>query len=136
MKDTGKTLTQSEKLEALVKRAIEDGWKPVEKEFEWRVIDTYPAPFLSIMIAIVDTSAFDGNNVVEKKLTVNDIIFNHDFAKALFGEQDHDLFVIGTTGNGEHTTVNHPMPSCDYHLQHAVMAPNPIDYMYDEVFGK
>jgi hypothetical protein len=138
-------VTQSEKLEALVKRAIEDSWKPVEKEFEWRVIDTYPAPFLSIMIAIVDTSAFDTTNVIEKKLTVNDILFNHDFLKALFGDMPMHTFGIGRdtkSFDGEVTEYDWELEETftisnwQHQGQQAVIAPNPVDYMYDEVFGK
>lgn len=43
---------------------------------------------------------------------LNDIIFNHDFARALFGEDNYDR------------------------LMQAVISPNPIKYMYEAVFGE
>ncbi len=57
------------------------------------------------------------------------ILYNHDFARALFGEEERD-----------------DCPACGYdafycapiwqwHLSRAVVSDNPIDYIYEAVFG-
>lgn len=53
------------------------------------------------------------------------IIFNHDFAKALWGGE------IQVVPADPYTRVN-----WKYHLQQMVIADDPIDYAYEAVFGK
>lgn len=124
-------MTNKQTLEKSINLAIDGGWKPVEKEFEWRVIDTRPAPFLSCMVAIVDTSAFDGDNVIEKKFTVNDVIFNHEFCKALWGVEPEYIGERYFENGGISDTLR--LPKYLYHLQCMVIAKDPIAYLGDNI---
>lgn len=65
----------------------------------------------------------------DDRIGLYEIIYQHSFAKALWGESPHDLFIIGKEGNGNFTSVNHPMPSWAYYLQHMVTANDPIKYL-------
>ena len=78
-------------------------------------------------------------------LLVNDIIFDHDFAKALWGEELHidkslavlpiktdmALSVVHTEyGAGVDGDVDYKSnPAWQYHLQAMVIAPDPIQYL-------
>lgn len=112
-------MTNAQKLEALVRRAVENGWEPNDrvhtaddflkvKRSEWRYAGM--------------------------KQIIPWLIFNHDFARALFGETK-------PLENGEYPPevvlykgkpVWHPWSR---HLQQAVISEDPIDYMYQAVFG-
>lgn len=63
------------------------------------------------------------------------LLFNHDFARALFGEET--ILLPKTTyfldGRKDETDVW--MVAMDYRLQQAVISNDPIDYMYEAVFG-
>lgn len=55
----------------------------------------------------------------------NVIIFNHEFAKALFGKE---LVAL------KYPMCEHSKQAWVQHLQQAVIAEDPIDYMYEVVF--
>lgn len=111
-------MTNQEILEKAIQKAIDGGWRPVDKEFEWRVIDPLnTAPYLSVLFAVVDTSSFDGDNVASKKFTINEVIFNHDFARSLWS--DRPEFEVNLVD----------IPAWQYHLQMMVVEPNPIAYL-------
>lgn len=67
------------------------------------------------------------------------IIFNHDFAKSLWGEKDFEEVVgfqelyDGTDENGEamfdEDNVYRTLPKWQYHLQMMVVADDPIKYL-------
>src|SRR5882757_9495691 len=121
-------MTQAEKLEALVRRAVELGFKP--DSFSWIPEDEQ---------ALIDYW-FTADNYKA-------VIFNHDFARALFGEK----FVCARDGqevdqeeakdtswrvscdyeNGDYTFA---VEAFKYHLKKAVISKDPIDYMYEAVF--
>lgn len=108
-------MTQSKKLQALITRAIDGGWKNEEMySFDTRVGSGLFNP------GIGEYGGHEHENV---------LIFNHDFAKALFGEEEEGTeFIEGVYGEQSKRRWQ-------YHLQQAVIADNPIDYMYGVVFG-
>lgn len=125
-------MTQSEKLEALVQKAIDNGYlkdrSPVIKK-----IPGWP-------VTVIHMSNED--IPVERVM-----LYNHDFARALLGEK----FVCARDGNEVDQAEAADTPwrvSCDYesgdysfaveafefHLQQAVISDNPLDYIYSVVF--
>lgn len=88
-------MDMNEKLESLVQEAIENGWDS----------STLPS----------------GDYINSMDHHHEELIFNHDFAKALFGEGVSDF---------------NNTPMFEYQLMRAVVSPDPIDYMYDVIFNK
>lgn len=60
--------------------------------------------------------------------SVNDVIFNHDFAKALWGNNEDDRMTI----IGETDWRKWPLP-WQYHLQQIVIAEDPIKYLEENM---
>lgn len=106
-------MTDAQKLEALVRRAVENKWKD---DYIWEGRDIH---FLLDRTDEFETTygGFIG------------LIFNHDFARALFGE----LLVCPMTGY--HTCDGKCKPKFENELQQAVISEDPIDYMHKAVFG-
>jgi hypothetical protein len=69
------------------------------------------------------TKIYDNANI---EASENDIIFDHDFAKALWGDKEYRTDYSGTAGSG--FTL---MPSWMAHLQNMVIAEDPIKYLGD-----
>lgn len=108
-------MTEAEKLEALIKKAVENGFVGVEQS--------------------INTPKSYAEHLLDWPFGEYDLIFRKDFARALFGEQ----------GFGGEFTGKYPNPHLDkrggaqrgwqYHLQQAVISVDPIGYMYGVVFG-
>lgn len=114
-------MTTANKLQKLIERAIEDGLVVPE----WV---QGPAHYTQSLLQL------------DKAYS---LIFNHDFAKALFGEEivtdmknKYDLLNAGvTTEDHEPTGTDYDFPVWMWHLQQAVVSDSPIAYMYEQVFG-
>jgi hypothetical protein len=111
-------MTQSEKLEKLVEYAIENGFELKD----WDRLPEVPGAKQMFINTLGDAKT---------------LIFNHDFAKALFGKEE---ICITCEQSRTHVAYRCDFPAYEltyrHFLQQAVIAPNPIDYMYKEVFGK
>lgn len=69
-----------------------------------------------------------------------DVIFNRDFARALFGERPvnritGEKYVAKKLERGV-VAAEFVCPSYHYHLQQAVISKDPIAYMHSVVFGE
>jgi hypothetical protein len=135
-------VTQSEKLEALITRAIANDFQ-VEGDLK------HIRPSLDDELLV--TFTYRNRDFTNSAYF---FLFNHDFAKALFGEEKYLFGDIITEDTNpfdrgiwftqakikELKPISYnwdiELESWQYHLQQAVIADNPIDYMYDEVFGK
>lgn len=110
-------MTDAQKLEALIQRAIEGGYtySGCYQDFNGKLmLDMKEEQWVTVFEAENDYS----------------IIFNHDFARALFGdtpEYEADLY----RPEAYQITLKH----WEWHIQQAVTSDNPIDYMYQAVFG-
>ena len=62
--------------------------------------------------------------------SVEGLIFNHDFAKAIWGEQKIDKVVKDEAGI---KTYYGPHSGWQYHLQQMVIADDPIKYLGDNI---
>lgn len=68
-------------------------------------------------------------DIENTEFSIADIIFNHDFAKALWGdEEDGTEFVEGIF-------EEQPKHRWKYYLQQAVISPDSVDYLYKAVFN-
>lgn len=114
-------MTQAEKLEALVRKAFDNRWRDGQLEPIVDPIIEIGRPIRLWQIAATDLIPID--------LGVSAIIFDHDFAKALFGEQPVPVQV------GSSVILDPLKPGWMGRLQEAVIADDPIDYMYEAVFG-
>lgn len=135
-------MTQAEKLEALVRRAIENGWRPSSLEFKLSEVRTR-FPFHGLLVGFKTKQAsatIFGYNWEPIEIPVSELIFNHEFARALFGEEQR--YCLNPDCFQE---KSHPNGSCDigygfdlhafeFHLQQAVISKDPIGYMYGAVF--
>lgn len=100
-------MTQAEKLETLVRRAVENDFKP--RFFSWVPEDE--KALVSYWL---------------KRDQYMSVIFNHDFARALFGKD-----MLNSKGEVVPNAPGTWYPA----LMEAVISDNPIDYMYEAVFG-
>lgn len=120
-------MTQAKKLEALVRKAVANGlqYAPrtklvgISNDVDW--------------ILEGDTIYFQPSVYVDLK----ELLFNHDFARALFGNGKIEVYGgLWTKGMPKPTTIElHQVDAYLHHLQQAVVSDDPIGYMYKEVFG-
>lgn len=80
----------------------------------------------------------DGTRRITAKITIDDwdtyapIIFNHDFAKALWGEELHqEIFIVPKELNKRFAGTKDLdiKPTWMYHLQQMVIAEDPVQYL-------
>lgn len=114
-------MTDARKLEALIQRAIEGGWDvPIG------------AKFVRLVPPFEDYIEFTSEHQKEYHESVYAVLFQHSFARALFGEDQ--LFREEHEDDPDIPFVFLGL-RWQYHIQQAVISPNPIAYMYEAVFG-
>lgn len=128
-------MSDAEKLEALVRRATDSGWKSPWEEYHYPLVYT--------------ESGVWPHSDSEYFTSIKDIIFNHDFARALFG--DDPIYVVqarkfyrGTRINDRQSESNEDkdfsysvsMTEDLWHVQQAAISEDRIGYMYKAVFGE
>lgn len=108
-------MSDAQKLQALMTRAIEGGWDDVLLNLEvW-------SPHLRKLV----TESYEQFD----ERPIDAFLFNHDFAKALFGD-------TWTSENCQEVSYEEmDYKPWQHHIQRAVIADDPIDYMYGAVFG-
>lgn len=123
-------MNSADKLTKLIEKAKEQGWKPFS--FDIASVDYRKGKLERNMLITVHAS--DGEITIMYNLEA--IIFNHDFAKSLFGEgkldnddntSKYDFYEYYESSLGA-------WYDWQVHLQQAVIAEDPIDYMYEAVF--
>lgn len=116
-------MTNQEILEKAITKAIKGGWT-----FPWG--QEYFRPKLDV----VDNPDFGpsiwnhGEYEDWDEVTWQEIIFSHDFAKALWGELRHQLHGIDDPIQGPGYSVTF-LPDWQYHLQQMVIADDPLAYL-------
>lgn len=121
-------MTQAEKLEALVQKAIDGGWKGRHGILP----KNWDIPFYR-ELTIKNLFELDSYML---------IIFSHEFARALFGYEDityqlppnawpDNCFKISESLKWKFT-----MPADDFQRSQAVISEDPIGYMYDAMFNE
>lgn len=116
-------------LQKVIEKARTNGWKfPLEGEPEttlnrWKVIDAV-RPYLSVFWDLHAFDSFDADTSTEYKYIVPEIIFNHEFAKALWGtEPEYQIF-------GDMDELH---PYWEYKLVCMVLEENPLKYLESEI---
>lgn len=137
-------LTQAEKLEALVRKAIDNGWSvPIGiPEGFVPAFKVLPKAHLVLFnYTNSDAPSFDleKSGVGSFTTTTETVIFNHDLVRALFGV--HRCVKTEASEDGVQPDIlckvcdGDELSPWQYYLQQAVVADNPIDYMYQAAFG-
>ncbi len=117
-------MTQSGKLGALIELAFERGW-------EFDNLDKWHVETRRKTNTVMNNwyqFVFTHPNASPQIIDAERILFDHDFARALFGECDNWI-------DGEDFDQVIPMNGFERHLQQAVISDDPIDYMHKVVFG-
>lgn len=96
-------------LERAIQKAIEGGWNGAKPVYDEAMRQWY-------------TSDADGGYIVPSMI---EIIYSHDFAKALFGEET----LVGAA-DGEEKTF---WAAWKLHLMRMVIAPDPIKYLAEHL---
>lgn len=129
-----KKLTQAKKLEAVVHKALDSGFSwhkymdslPKDVEIEWWIEDEENPD--DAFITLIDKD--QGQHSWRVEISREQMLFNKDLARALFGEDEVDVLELSPIG-GRHEYV---VSAFEYHLMQAVISDDPIDYYYREVF--
>jgi hypothetical protein len=103
-----------------IEKAIDRGWDMDG------CAHLYKSPTALFPIHVMDNQLgiTDGGSLV---MTAYEIIYSHDFAKALWGEED--ILLEYQLPPASHVTDRFIMESWQYHLQQMVIAGDPIDYL-------
>ena len=122
-------MTNEQILHKAIKKAIKSGFQELGGFFfdDCKVIN-------KDLVELTHNSRYSSGY---KKLSVNDIIFSHDFVKSFWGEKLISIHIdkyldpdglratIGTAG----TYIKFIIPAWQYHLQQMVLEKEPLQYI-------
>lgn len=120
-------MTDKEILEKAIQKAIDGGWLIAKKKAQLRAVeypevyDDYDDTANCIIINLKN------NRIPVQFESTESIIFNHNFAKALWG--DNGTTIQGLKCSGDEGVV----PYWAYNLQQMVIAENPIKYLGENI---
>lgn len=97
-------MTDAYKLKEIIDKGFKNGWKPARHGID----------------VLEYGKLYPRSRVVRANPQLNTILFDHDFAKYYFGEEDYT--------DGKITFAN--WKAWKYHLQQCVISEKPIDYYY------
>lgn len=103
-------MNKQQKLQSLIELAVERGWIPEIAKGR----NSYQEDLI--------------NDPILKKLDKS-ILFNHDFAKTLFGEWKEGTITFNKKKN-QYETKQDPILGWQYHLQQAVLSDDIIEYYW------
>lgn len=109
-------MTHTEILEKAIHKAVDGGWKP-----------SYFAEPVVAAIAFEDykTRIRFGRISDGETMAVEEVIFNHDFAKALWGEELN----LGQNEYHRNNITSYPLYEWQWKLTQMVIADDPIKYL-------
>lgn len=119
-------MDNKEILEKAIQKAIDGGWK--------KILGKDILHFRTASDAYVKLQTNDDGMVGGEHFEINTVIFNHDFAKALWGEKriPHRVYESPRPQDAykiELDFVLHRTVAWQYHLQQMVIADDPIRYL-------
>lgn len=110
-------------LEKAIQKAIDGGWKDLNSQVPIQMRN------YADQVRIVKMSTNDDGMVGSEPFGLNEIIFNHDFAKALWGSEPMCPDLGETVDEGHYGAI----PWFEYHLQQMVISEDPIGYLGDNL---
>lgn len=120
-----------------IKKALKSGWEPffhnTWHKYRWEVLDTLGAAIAPDNECRIYVTPDGTRDIV---LDPIDIIYDHDFAKALWGEQGFPGEFTGKYPNPQLESNLIPggaQRGWKYHLQQMVVADDPIAYLADHL---
>ncbi len=119
-------MTNEQILKKAIEKAIKNGWNPIDDMGE---VDNFEilrpdGHWKGIWIAF-HTKIGDGG-----QLDLTTMIFDHDFAKAFWGEYPHYFWFIGQRDTSDERQVyGQRRPAWQYHLQQMVLEKEPLLYL-------
>lgn len=120
-------MTNQEILTKAISKAIDGGWRPKASQFK-------PGGLINPRVSGSHDDTLGAAWSMEARYDViwmsyRDVIFNHNFAKALWGEPEPaSVPGLYTNGYGKVTTIG-----WQYHLQQIVVSENPIEYLGENI---
>ena len=130
-------MSHKEILEQAITKAIAAGWRPFKvhgntKDYSATVLKDYE---------VTESYFAKGQYCCDfEGIYTNDYIFDHDFAKALWGELEERQevsrlkdFTIKTAGYGDSIPYRVINKGWKYHLQAMVISDDPIQYLGDNL---
>lgn len=113
-------LSDSEVLTTCITRAIENGWTPP-------YLDT-PA-VAGISFSDYKTRIRFGSIVGGETLAIEEVIFDHSFARSLWGDEWKTAEILDRIPETDTYRIGTINPSWQFHLQALVVAPDRIQYL-------
>lgn len=120
-------MTQADKLQALTQKAVESGFDGDDYMFDTE------------LVLRANTLVIGGDEGIH----VFALIFNHDFAKALFGEGELELYYDKALVDAQFKLFGGTifssigtLPAFQAHVMLASVADDPIEYLYGAVFDE
>lgn len=117
-------MTNRQTLTKAIQKAIDGGWDPALITNGWGM-DDWRKPEVD---ENGDISQYDGDDSW-KTLPKEALIFNHDFAKALWGEEWKSAELLPHIPPKDTYRVGTITPCWQFHLQAMVIADDPIKYL-------
>lgn len=114
-------MTQGQILEKAIQKAIDGGLTGYWADRYRSCVERGELEYLT-----------DGNNI-EHGQTVEALIFNHDFAKALWGTELHSEEYDTPYPRFPDAKKLDIKPLCQYHLQQMVISEGPIQYLGENI---
>jgi len=107
-------MTNEKILTKAIGKALKNGWEIPERfDTPWEVVE------LGDESVILEY----GDSFVMLELSMPEIVFSHDFAKAFFGFRDSKSISSYYDGSGK------KLEDWEYHLQQMVLCENPLQYL-------
>jgi len=116
-------MTKQEQLTKLIEIAVENGWKL--KDNDGKIIDLEKFEILVDLDSPVGFVHFDSKDCLISRY-LERIYFNHDFAKAIWGEWKND-----EQAWDENCYAPMGIVRWQYHLQQAVISDDPLEYYWN-----
>lgn len=118
-------MTHKEILEKAIQKAIEGGWSAkLNDDLDWWE-DDHKAWF--------DGSLGEWGGHVYPESVVHELIFNHDFAKALWGDSPFPHHYEHPDGETNQPLRPVNIPYYYWHLQQMVVADDPVKYLGENI---
>lgn len=138
-------MSREEILKAVIEQAVANGWKPAGNDGRY----VWPPESIEVSASYGDNGETGWTLITRHKTGITyqhlkladsdgaeDLLFDHEFAKALFGEEEtqRPMTISGAPFGRLH--VLETKVDWQYHLQQMVVSPDPIAYLGEWLKGE